>query len=79
MIYGEALGKGREVPEEPQVPLRWAMRSALTHRFSSKLNHGGAAWEGQHTYPWACSRMEDGKEPVMKENPPRVNSRGLQV
>lgn len=35
-LYGEALGKGREMPEGPQVPLRigymgrWAMRSALT-------------------------------------------------
>lgn len=55
MLYEEALGKGREMAEGPQVPLRIGNgkmgHEVSTHRFFSKLNHVGAAWEGQHTYP----------------------------
>lgn len=35
------------------------MGSAYTCRFSSKLNHAVAAWEGDETYLSACSRMGD--------------------
>lgn len=46
MVYGEAFGKGREMPKGPQDPLEIGNgkmgHEVSTHRFSSKLNHAGA-------------------------------------